>query len=155
MRAINSDGVSPWQIATSAPWPVYPYRVPTSTQLAWTTPNSPSAVDVSWLTTRNLKVEGSRGSPVSSYRVQWDTDRRVNEVQQVNVTLPTNLGAVTEGSYQYAINAEPLFECLPFDAPAWRWERALEAVSFIDDVTVSGGSLAGGGGCGGWGGYRS
>jgi hypothetical protein len=136
LRAQNSRGVSPWQIATSAPWPLYAYDPPTSTFLAWSTERSNSSLDVSWLDVRNLKPEGSRGSPVESYRVQVDHDHRVEEVQVVNITVPSTLGAVTAGGFQYSLGGAALWECLPFDAPAWRWERALETLASVDDVTV-------------------
>ncbi len=64
-------------------------------------------------------------------------DTRTYAVQQINVTVSKSAGAITAGSFGLSYNSATVFECLPHDAPAWRVERALEALSSIDDVTVT------------------
>jgi hypothetical protein len=135
--AVNSKGSSPSQVATSNPWPLYPYSAPVSPTWATLSVDTPSSLAVFWRPATGFKPEGSRGSPVSSYRVRVVNDTRTYEVQQINVTVSKSTGAITAGSFGLSYNSATVFECLPHDAPAWRVERALEALSSIDDVTVT------------------
>ncbi len=59
--AVNSKDSSPSQVATSNPWPLYPYRAPVSPTWAALSVDTPSSLSVFWRPATGFKPEGSRG----------------------------------------------------------------------------------------------